>query len=101
MSGSDADIPIYFSKLGVLELTGWVEESFDMIARRAAKGRVKHNRFSKLVENAIQMNWGFSYEKNFLVMMAKIIGLPECEQLERYLDSDGSLSRLQESWGIY
>lgn len=95
MSGSDPDIPIYFSKLGVLELTGWVEGSFDMIARRAVKGRIKHNRFHKFVENAIERNWGFSYEKNFLVMMAKIIGLPECERLEQYLDSDGSLSRLE------
>jgi hypothetical protein len=95
VSGSDPDIPIYFSKLGVLELSGWIEGSFDIIARRAVKRRVKEHKFEQLVEEAIKKNHGFSYEGNFLTMMARIIGLPECERLERYLTSDGSLSVLK------
>lgn len=94
MNGPDADIPVYFSKLGVLELAGWIEEAFDSIADRAVKYRVKTAKFDKLVKTAIKNNHGFSYDDNVLTMMAKLIGLPECERLERYLDSDGSLSIL-------
>ena len=85
---------MYFSKLAVLELSGWIEEAFDVIANRAVKRRVKSSKFEKLAKSAIKRNHGFRYDDNFLDMMAKLIGLPECEQLERYLDSDGSLTIL-------
>ena len=94
MAGSDANIPVYFSKLGVLELSGWIEEAFDSIAHRAVKRRIKSTKFKKLVKSSIKRNHGFAYDGNFLAMMASLIGLPECEQLECYLDSDGSLSIL-------
>ena len=92
--GSDPSIPVYFSKLGVLELAGWIEESFDLIAKRSVKRRVNTRKFGKLVKKAINDNSGFLYDSNFLKMMAKLIGMPECEKLETYLASDGSLSIL-------
>ncbi|MEQ9587972.1 MAG: hypothetical protein RJS97_08460 [Parvibaculaceae bacterium] len=94
IAGPDADIPIYFSKLAVLELAGWIEDAFDLIAARAVKHRVKSTKFDKLAKSTIKRNHGFAYDGNFLTMMAGLIGLPECEQLEQYLDSDGSLSIL-------
>lgn len=94
MSGPDRAIPIYFSKLGVLELSGWVEESFDAIALRAAKSRIKSDKFKRRVRDAIKKNNGFSYDNNFLGMMAKIVGLSECEQLEQHLELGGKLSVL-------
>ncbi len=95
VSRPDPAVPVYFSKLGVLELTGWVEESFDIIAARAAKGRVKESKFQERVRLAIRNNHGFSYDNNFIIMMAKIIGLSECERLERHLNSDGTLDVLK------
>lgn len=99
VSGADATIPIYFSKLAVLELTGWVEESFDIIAMRAAKGRVKSTRFEEYLLKAIEDNHGFAYTKNFIPMMARIIGLPECEKLHEHLDENGSVGILDGQLG--
>jgi hypothetical protein len=99
LTGPDTEIPLCFSKLGVLELAGWIEESFDLIAKRAVKHRIKTGKFRERVEKAIESNHGFSYKGNFLTMMARLIGLPECEQLEEYLSSDGSLSILASQLG--
>lgn len=92
--GSDPNIPVYYCKIGVLELAGWIEESFDLIAKRSVKRRVNKKKFRKLVEKAINDNSGFLYNPNFLKMMAKLIGIPECEKLETYLASDGTLNIL-------
>lgn len=95
IAGPDPQIPVYYSKLSVLELSGWIEVSFDLIAQRAVKHRIKTSRFEKLVKAAINRNHGLNYDGNFLDMMAKLIGLPECEELERHLDTDGSLTILK------
>lgn len=95
MTGRRADVPLYYAKLAVLELAGWIEESFDDIARRSLKGQLASAKFHQLLENAIDHNHGFSYDGNFLKMMAQLIGLPECERLHSLLDSDGTLSVLK------
>ena len=95
LTGKTPDVPIYYSKLAVLELTGWLEESFDDIALRAIKGHVAPGKFQNLVDVAIKNNHGFSYDNNFLAMLSKLIGLAKCEQLDRYLDSDATLSVLR------
>ncbi|QEF97896.1 hypothetical protein Mal15_19420 [Stieleria maiorica] len=95
LTGASSDVPIYYSKLAVLELAGWLEESFDLIAFRAMKGKVSPGKFQNLVDDAVKKNHGFNYDNNFLVMMAKLIGLTHCEKLDRHLDSDASLSILR------
>lgn len=93
--GADPRVPVYFSKLALLELSGWIECSFDLIASRAVKRRIKSVRFEKLVNQAIKKNHGLGYEDNFIDMMAKLVGLPACEILEKHLDSTGSLAVLK------
>jgi hypothetical protein len=95
VAGPDARVPVYYCKLGVLELSGWVEEAFDLIAYRAVKRRVRARKFERLVDDAIKRTYGFSYDGDFLRMMAKVVGMPECERLEEHLDSDGSLGVLK------
>lgn len=89
ISGPDPRVPIYCSKLAVLELSGWIEVSFDLIAKRAIKGRLKNQKFQKLLDTAIKNNHGFEYDNNFLSMLAKVVGLASCEQLHNHLDSTG------------
>lgn len=100
LSGSDtAAIPIFYSKLAVLELSGWVEGSFDLIAHRATKRRLHTEAFKKKALDAIRQNHGLTYASNFIPMMIKIIGLPECEQLDRDPHSDGRASLLNNELG--
>jgi hypothetical protein len=86
---------IYFSKLGVLELTGWIEESFDVIARRAIKQELTTQKFKNIAKNAIDKNYGFTFDNNFMTMMQRLIGVGECERLHEWLASDGTLVALR------
>lgn len=87
--GADARVPIYYSKLAVLELSGWVEESFDLIAKRAIKGKLKSKKFKDLLDTAISRNYGFDYDSNFLGMLMKVVGLEPCERLHGHLNVSG------------
>eukprot|EP01047_Picozoa_sp_COSAG01_P044584 COSAG01_NODE_4044_length_5408_cov_1.746468_7_plen_167_part_00 len=95
MAGADPTEPIYYSKLAVLELTGWIEESFDIIAYRAIKNELTTVKFSNIAQDAVKKNSGFNFDNNFLTMLQKLIGVVECERLHEYLDSDGTLARLR------
>ena len=64
-----------------------------------AKGRVKSTSFEAYLLKAIEDNHGFAYAKNFIPMMARIIGLPECEKLHEYLDKNGSVGILNGQLG--
>ena len=92
---SSADDPVYYSKLAVLEFSGWVEESFDSIAIRAAKGKLKNDKFQKILKKEIRNNSGFTYDNNFIPMLSKAVGLPTCEKLHLEFDVDGSISILK------
>ena len=90
VAGPDPKVPVYYSKLAVLELCGWVEESFDLIARRAVKGKLKVEKFTKLRDNAIKKTHGFHYDNHFLAMLTNVGGLEMCEHLHMHLDATGS-----------
>ena len=94
ISGPDSRLPTFYSKLGVLELAGWLEDSFDKIARRSVKWSISSPKFNKLLESAIKQNHGFAYDENFISMMSKIVGLFRCEVLEAELDRHGGLAVL-------
>ena len=95
LTGNDPNVPIFFSKLGILELSGWLEESFDSLARRSVKNLISEQKFHNLVDDAVGKNHGFHFDNNFLLMLSKISGLPLCEQFHSFLDNDGSLSVLK------
>jgi hypothetical protein len=82
---------IYFSKLAVLEYCGWIEESFDDIARRSVKGKIKTEAFQKILDGVvIGKNSGFQYVENLRPMMLQAMGLQGMEKLENYLRNSGT-----------
>ena len=95
IASSSSDDPVYYSKLAVLEFSGWVEESFDAIAIRAAKGKLKTTKFQNILKEVVKKNSGFTYDNHFLSMLSKVVGLPACEKLHREMDSDGSIAILR------
>ena len=74
---------IYFSKLAVIELCGWIEETLDDII-------IKHgNRNLKTVENKnyclnkiVSSNYGFQYNNNIRPMLINLLGLIQLEKFE-------------------
>ena len=73
----------YFSKLALLELCGWIEESFDSIVLSYAKKlRLQENK--KYYEDKIvRNNSGFVYKSHLRPMMISLIGLIETEKIEK------------------
>ncbi|MCI0485813.1 MAG: hypothetical protein L0229_04345 [Blastocatellia bacterium] len=78
---------LFFSKLAILELCGWIEISMDDIVLRCAKRHLKDQSNIEMVEKAIVGRvYGFEYEAHFRKMLIQLIGTICVERLERKLD---------------
>lgn len=79
---------LFFSKLAILELCGWIEESMDDIVLRCAarhlreQGNLKYCR-----EEIVSRTYGFDYHRNFRMMLVRLLGLVNVEDLESRVDS--------------
>lgn len=76
---------VYYSKLAVLEYSGWIESALDTIARRAIKRKLKNNIFKQMHNDIVNGNYGFNYKNNFRPMMIRTVGIVRMEELEQYL----------------
>ncbi len=79
----------HYAKLAVMELCGWIEESFDKIAERCVKGKIKTHAYRSIMDNIIDKTYGFKYNANFRRMMLQTIGISKMELLERKLILSG------------
>jgi len=78
---------LFLSKLAILELCGWIEESMDDIIRRCATRNLRDASNSKYVEESIiKKTYGFEYERHFREMLISLIGFIYVEKLERKVD---------------
>jgi len=91
---------IYFSKLAVIELCGWIEETLDDII-------IKHgNRNLKTVENKnyclnkiVSSNYGFQYNNNIRPMLINLLGLIQLEKFETELEKNAKITLLKSNLG--
>lgn len=78
---------LFYSKLAILELCGWIEESMDDIFRHCANRNLRESRNHSFVENTIiKRVHGFDYHKHFRVMLMQVIGLITIEKVEKRID---------------
>ncbi len=93
---------LFLSKLAILELCGWIEESMDDIVMRCAMRHLKLqcNR-SYCREEFINKTYGFDYQRNFRFMLIRLLGLVNVEKIESRVDQvkydtmKGALSSLR------
>jgi len=95
-SDKDVTVPTMFSKLALLEYCGWLEETFDEIARHYVSRRL-NMRQNKVLEEKIHKIRGVNYSRSAQPLLAFALGLPDLLRIERDLDQDGSLERLKGS----
>lgn len=76
---------VYFSKLGVIELAGWVEYSFDEIANISVDQSALSRNVRNRVAEAIRLNYGFQYWEHFMRMMSTLIGVAACDAMHNAL----------------
>jgi hypothetical protein len=79
---------LLYSKLAILELCGWIEESMDDIVLRCAMRLLKDpdNRHYCQV-NIVRRTYGFDYQENFRFMLIRLVGLAAVEKVEARVDS--------------
>ena len=77
---------LYYSKLAILELCGWIEESMDDIILRCAKAHLKLTDNIRYIEkDVVKRTYAFEYAA-FRSMLIRLIGLVNVERLEEKMD---------------
>lgn len=99
LSSSDSERSVLFSKMAVLEYCGWLEDSFDDIARNCLRGRLNNPIYRKPMEEKITQTFGFTYKQHLHPMLLLGLGLVKMIQIEKDLEADGSLSALKSNLG--
>lgn len=95
-SASSQKKTIYFSKLAVIELCGWIEETLDVILIRHGNRNLKKIENKKFCEKQIvKRNYGFQYDENIRIMLIKLIGLIQVEKLEHELEKTAQITSLK------
>lgn len=78
---------LYYAKLAILELCGWIEESMDEIAWRCANRHLRNSDNLKFVEtHIIKRTYSFVYDTHFRNMLIQVLGIIKLEKLEHNLD---------------
>lgn len=91
---------IYYAKLAIIELCGWIEETFDDIIHRHSNRNLKESSNKKYCrDKIIKPNYGFQYNENIRPMLISLIGLIEIEKLEKKLEKTATITLLKTSLG--
>lgn len=78
---------LFYSKLAILELCGWIEESMDGIILRCAGRHLKINSNKEYVQKQIvKKTHGFDYDNHFRRMLVQLMGIINVEMLEKNVD---------------
>lgn len=92
---------IYYSKLALLELCGWIEESMDDIVLSYGNRTLKQKSNKEYIKKQI-VPWvhGFQYQQHFRPMLMSVIGIRNLERVETKLEyNGGQVSRLSSFLG--
>ena len=87
--------PIMFAKLAVLEYCGWLEESFDELARNCVRSKLRTKQSRDILEARIKITHGFVYQTQARPLIGFALGTVRLLRLERELARDGSLDVLR------
>ena len=80
-------LPLYFAKLSLIELCGWIEYTMDEMILYCAKKHVKAEPNINQIEMNIRNTHGFSYKRDFRVMLIGVLGLVHVEKLESQFET--------------
>lgn len=78
---SDPQMPILFSKLAVLELCGWIEESFDELLLEYINTHIFDTNCKRIIKKIIHDNYGFQYEKHLFKICSAVVGVNNWENI--------------------
>lgn len=78
---------LFYSKLAILELCGWIEESMDDVVKNCGNRKLRNSHNIVFLEkDIIKKVHGFDYNNNFRKMLMQVIGLIMLETIESRVD---------------
>lgn len=89
MSCPDVHRPVIYAKLAILEYCGWIEESFDEIARNCVRSKLRTRNQRRILEDKINGTHGFSYNNNARSLLAHALGTIKLTEIESLLEKMG------------
>lgn len=91
---------IYYSKLALLELCGWLEETMDNIVEmHCNRNLIEKDNKKSFKDDYIKSVYGFQYKKHFRPMLMSAIGIIELEKIEIELEKSGKITVLKNELG--
>jgi hypothetical protein len=91
---------LFYSKLAILELCGWIEETMDKIIFSCAARNLKDQNNRQFIDDqVIKRTYGFNYNDSFRRMLILAMGLRGVEMVERSMDQ-GALQVLRSTLGL-
>jgi hypothetical protein len=95
-STSDSNHKIYYSKLSLIELCGWIELCIDEITKNYIDLKLsKTTNINLAKKQFVDNTFGFEYDKNLRPILIKLIGIVNVEPLEDLLDHNGDFTLLK------
>lgn len=78
---SDPEMPIFFSKLAIMEFCGWIEMSYDSILQEYVDSHIVDQDCRNIIHGFIRKNHGFAYESNIFQTFAIVLGANTWENI--------------------
>lgn len=97
----NSDLEKFYSKLALMELCGWIEQSMDDILISFKIKLKEEKNIEYLNKRIIKQNHGFEYHKHFREMLIKVDGIVGVEKIEKKVNYrkreifEGSLGNLK------
>ncbi|HEZ5653201.1 TPA: endoribonuclease, partial [Neisseria meningitidis] len=79
---------VYYSKLAILELSGWLEETIDELLIHYSQSKLNSDNL-KYFEEKIKNTWGANYSSNIRNLLIIVVGLINVETIENNLKQNG------------
>jgi len=86
--------PKLLAKLAMLELCGWIEETFDELIRKVDKVTINDSKW--VCENVIRKTSGFTYALHLRPMLVKLIGEVITRKVEEEMEKNNIMVILNE-----
>ncbi len=86
---------IYYSKIALIELCGWVEDSLDHLIRFSVVNKLRTSDYKKILTRIIKRNHGFDYDNNFRPMLIQVVGILKAESIENKVNRNGDIDKLR------
>ena len=78
----DPDLPIFYSKLAVIEFSGWIEDSVDSIVYDYIDNHIVDPIVKQNIKKNVQGNFGFNYYSNLFKVFTSVLGVDTWENIE-------------------